>query len=91
MSQAKDFFRICPACGRRFHITLVDSRLVDERKSTQVIKHGVAASTSVRNVRIVTVEEDSPVTFDVRDFQYTYRCKHCGHTWSELRVRKSRL
>ena len=26
-----------------------------------------------------------PVIIDVKDFQYTYRCKACGHTWMELR------
>lgn len=91
MSQVKDFFRTCPSCGRRFHITLVDSKLLEERKNTQVIKQGVAAATSVKNVSIITVEEDVPVTIDIKDFQYTYRCKHCGYTWSEKREKESRV
>jgi len=28
--------------------------------------------------------EDTPVVIDIEEFQYTYRCKHCGHEWSEV-------
>jgi rubredoxin len=25
-----------------------------------------------------------PTTVEVTDFNYTYKCKHCGHMWTEL-------
>jgi hypothetical protein len=31
------------------------------------------------------VEEDVPSIVDVEEFQYAYKCKHCGHQWSEVR------
>jgi len=36
----------------------------------------------------VVVEEKVPITIDVEDFQYTYKCKHCGHVWSELHTKE---
>jgi len=87
-----EFLRHCPACGRRFQIRLIGEKLVDERKVTEVAKRTsetpIAASSTYRYGGIptppVVVEEDVPVTIDVRDFQYTYQCKHCGHVWSEV-------
>jgi len=95
MSGFGEFFRHCPGCGRRFHIRLVSEKLVDERQVTGQVKESVpttiAASSTYRYGGVpmppVTVEEDVPVTIDVEDFQYTYRCKHCGHVWSEIRER----
>ncbi|MGD0477413.1 MAG: hypothetical protein ABSB29_04495 [Nitrososphaerales archaeon] len=31
------------------------------------------------------VEEHAPLIVDSEAFQYTYRCKHCGHEWLEVR------
>lgn len=38
----------------------------------------------------VYVEEDVPLTIDVEEFQYTYKCKHCSHVWTELHNEESR-
>jgi len=91
-----EFFRHCPACGRRFHIKLVGEKLVDRREITEEIRQPVvtprAASSSYSYggfpMPPLEVEEDVPVTVDVKDFQYTYRCKHCGHVWSEMHEKK---
>ena len=37
------------------------------------------------------VGEDIPLTVDVKDFQYDYKCKHCGHVWSEKHEADQRL
>ena len=34
---------------------------------------------------VAVLAEDAPVVVDIEEFQYTYRCKHCGHQWSEVR------
>jgi hypothetical protein len=34
----------------------------------------------------LVVEEGEPVTIDIEEFQYAYKCKHCGHSWSEKHV-----
>lgn len=35
---------------------------------------------------IGSVEEGGPMIFDIKEFQYTYKCKHCGHEWTETRL-----
>jgi hypothetical protein len=98
MSEFGDFFRHCPGCGRRFHIKLVGEELVDERKVSGQIRQPMvppmAASSSYGYggfpMPPVEVEEGVPVMIDFKDFQYTYRCKHCGHVWSEMREKESK-
>ena len=87
MSEIREFFRHCPACGRRFHIKLVGKKLTGERKDTESIPQdnpGVALSPYVAFASPVVLEENIPLTIDVEDFQYSYRCKACGHVWSEM-------
>lgn len=91
MATVGTFFRTCPSCGRRFHVTLVDTKLIDERKSAETVKVGAAAPVGPANRgSLVVLEQDVPVTIDIRDFRYSYRCKHCGHVWAELHERKSK-
>ena len=37
----------------------------------------------------IVVHESVPVTVDVEDFQYSYKCKRCGHERSEVRTKVS--
>ncbi len=89
MSEEREFFRHCPACGRRFHIRLVGKQLVDEKKETgetnqpTVIGRSWAPGVSGMMGPVI-IETNVPITIDVRDFQYSYICKHCGHEWSEM-------
>lgn len=93
MSEAREFFRICPACGRRFHIKLVSKKLVDERRDVEKITQGMVSpmlmgaggAGFMMPIAPIVVEENVPVTIDIEDFKYAYKCKHCGHTWSESR------
>jgi len=34
----------------------------------------------------INVQEGRPIIVDVEEFQYAYRCEHCGHEWSETHV-----
>lgn len=82
--EVKDLFRFCPACGKRFHIRLVGKRLVGDAVETREIKESASlgASHAFAGAPLV-VNEEIPVTVEVKDFQYTYSCKHCGHVWTE--------
>ena len=85
-----EFFRHCPGCGRRFHIKLVDKKMVElERKSVtrreSTVLYGGSPSISA-SPAFFLVQEGKPVIIDVEEFQYAYRCQHCGHEWSEKRV-----
>ena len=92
MSEVKTFFRYCPACGKRFHITLVSKELVEEKADRAVSRHGTLQGFSARGfspaAMPVLVEQDVPVVVTVEDFRYTYRCKHCGHVWMEIQKRQ---
>jgi len=94
MSEVKEFFRICPSCGRRFHIKLVSKKLVGERTDVEDIKQASVSPTPggypMGPWSPVLVEESFPLTIDVEDFEYSYKCKHCGHTWSELHETESK-
>ena len=89
MSEVKTFFRFCPSCGKRFHIRLVSKKLEDERVETTEMTQasgtytGTSGSSQFFSVPVV-LEEKVPVVVDVRDFQYSYKCKHCGHVWTEM-------
>jgi hypothetical protein len=38
----------------------------------------------------IIVQENVPTTIDVEEFQYSYKCKHCGHEWSEKKFEEQR-
>ncbi len=90
MSEVRTLLRFCPACGKRFHIKLVGKKLTDERTEQTETKRAVGfigssmGSGSYGAAQPVVVEENVPLTIDVEEFRYTYKCKHCGHVWSEL-------
>jgi len=84
------FYRHCPGCGRRFHIELVSKKLAKvDRTSrpkkivTNLVGGGLAYAASPA---VFVVQEGDPTVIDIEEFQYTYKCKHCGHEWAEKRV-----
>ncbi|SRR6266704_2294293 len=96
-----EFFRHCPECGRRFHIKLVDKQLVSKEKElipTKRVITGQYTYLGARQKRPMSggptsysptvVVEGEPMVIDFEEFQYAYRCKHCGHEWAEKHVEK---
>jgi len=80
MSEIATVFRHCPSCGRRFEIRLIGKKMVDERR--------VAEGRQFYHSDVLyysELAENVPLTVDVKEFQYAYRCKHCGHQWVEIR------
>lgn len=88
MSEVRTFFRYCPSCGKRFHIKLVDKRLVKDSKETRVEKVRASSGYMVGNRGQYTMPQvlvvDVPTTIEVEDFEYSYKCGHCGHVWTEM-------
>jgi len=88
-----EFFRHCPGCGRRFHIKLVDKKMVHLDRETlptrQVVPYG-GSGPRFYGPAYLNVQEGSPIVVDVEEFQYLYKCQHCGHEWSEKRVEDHR-
>ncbi len=87
-----EFFRHCPGCGRRFHIKLESKKLLTEhRESIPRIEHSAmvvrgGSMYTAPSITPIAVQEGRPIIIDVEEFQYAYKCKHCGHEWSETHV-----
>ena len=93
LSSVRTFFRHCPSCGRRFEIRLVSkkevtSQAMEEAMPDVGVKAPVMAAASERLGGRLVVQDDTPSIVDVDEFQYTYRCRHCGHEWSEVRTQE---
>jgi DNA-directed RNA polymerase subunit RPC12/RpoP len=86
-----EFFRHCPDCGRRFHIKLESKKLVHLERNT-VVDERVPRRTvgQFRGSPVLLVQEGRPIIADIEEFQYTYKCNHCGHEWSEKHVEEHR-
>ena len=90
MSEITTFFRHCPSCGRRFEIKIVGKKLVDEKQITEeeplsVSPYSRYASFSQYSPAFNEVMESVPLIVDIKEFRYAYKCRHCGHQWSEIR------
>ena len=86
-----EFFRHCPECGRRFHIKLETKKIVSlDREPVPRIEHGVSQlRTEARPIPVI-VHDERLVILDVEQFQYVYKCKHCGNEWSEKHIEEHR-
>ena len=97
MSEVETFFRFCPSCGKRFHIKLVSKKLVGDRKEVEEVKQAMMSPMPMGYSRgsmpttPVIVEENIPITIEIEDFQYSYKCKHCGHEWTESHTKEHKV
>jgi DNA-directed RNA polymerase subunit RPC12/RpoP len=83
-----EFFRFCPECGRRFHIKLVGKALVSVNRTSRPKKVVTNINSPARYAAapsLIVVQDDKPVIIDHEEFQYAYKCSHCGHQWTEIR------
>jgi hypothetical protein len=82
------FFRHCPSCGRRFEIHLVGKKLEDEKTTeTTIMPTPAVLSAGLRPWSYnILMESAEPTRIDIKDFDYTYKCGHCGHIWHELKT-----
>jgi hypothetical protein len=86
-----EFFRHCPGCGRRFHIKLEKKELVHlDRETVPATVTPRATVTPFENPIVLVSSEGRPIVADIEEFQYTYKCGHCGHEWSEKRLEEHR-
>ena len=91
MSIVRTFLRHCPSCGRRFEIRLVKKELVDSQEMSEKLERPespiIARSMTPINPAgpaPTVLSNEVPSIVDIEDFQYTYRCEHCGHEWSKV-------
>ena len=91
-----EFFRHCPECGRRFHIKLETKKMVTSRAESirTIVPSAVgvrSAGMGARAFTAIAVQEGKPIIIDVEEFQYAYKCQHCGHEWSEKHVEEHKI
>jgi len=75
-------FRHCPLCGRKFEV-----RIVARRPASESRPKGAGQSIDFHHIGPVRtpVSMESPTVVSLEEFEYSYRCKHCGHEWTEIR------
>jgi predicted RNA-binding Zn-ribbon protein involved in translation (DUF1610 family) len=78
--EVRRFFRRCPSCGQRFEIRLVNKKLIGAEEVESNVEQYTPTSVAV-------LESKVPLIVEVDKFGYTYKCKHCGHQWSEDRFK----
>jgi len=93
MSEIKAFLRFCPSCGQRFHVRLVGEELVgtDVGKATVEQPAAPAAPAAPGRQAGRTVAEafgSAQLMVEEDEYQFSYKCKHCGHEWSERHVKE---
>ena len=70
-----DFFRRCPKCGRMFQVKLVGKTTLSLERESAWVRRDLRSR-----------EPDTPLILDHMEVQYNYKCKSCGHEWSEKRA-----
>ena len=84
----------CPGCGRRFHVKLESKKLLSSH--TEKIPSKVVGGMVFRGATVATtpsyivVQEGKPLIIGHEEFQYAYKCGHCGHEWTETRTKTHR-
>jgi DNA-directed RNA polymerase subunit RPC12/RpoP len=82
-----EFFRHCPQCGHRFHIELVSKNVEhverEERRTERV-------PLPLGSHYVPMPEPGQPIIIEVDELRYSYKCKLCGHEWSEKHVEEHR-
>jgi hypothetical protein len=84
----KELLRKCPSCGRRFVLKIDSKKLVDVQHSTERLIRDFSTypfsrqqSGAVQGWVDVKTTEDVPIELD--EYEVTYDCRHCHHTWTE--------
>jgi DNA-directed RNA polymerase subunit RPC12/RpoP len=94
MSAFRTLFRHCPACGRRFEIRIVKRDVEEGDPQIEEMPPAVVDSSHGLPLPSLILDQmgTEPVMVEEQEFNYTYRCKHCGHQWSEVveRTREER-
>ena len=85
------FFKKCPNCGKRFEVEHTVESV--EKKTDVVTEEKLISNPSMMAANPMTPLLDTPlsnpptvmVTERIEEDVYTetYKCKHCGHVWTE--------
>ncbi len=79
------FLKRCPSCGRRFGVSVESRKPLETQLETEETTSAVLVPTG----RGMNVGTGNPVTRSVRvgierkNYETQYKCRKCGHSWSE--------
>jgi ribosomal protein L37AE/L43A len=92
------FLKTCPKCGKRFEIERVsetvtkdDTALPEEKSTTSLGGRGVAYAGLPATTSVSSGKVDIDEVYEKDDYTDTYKCKHCGNTWTETREKMKDL
>jgi len=102
VSKLGTFLRTCPSCGNRFHVKLVDEKVLSDKKEVEHAGKGGpgiyytasarqygGAPRGVAGSPPMGQQEKGIFIVERKEFEDSYKCGHCGHQWSEKRVKES--
>lgn len=57
-------------------------------EETSLEKEEVIRGVPRQPIGPLVLKEGETALVDVEEFEYRYKCKHCGHSWSEVREKE---
>jgi DNA-directed RNA polymerase subunit M/transcription elongation factor TFIIS len=85
MSEVKTFFRHCPQCGRRFEIRVTKKQPpTDDSYNSEIPRSDIETIQAKAIEPLILEDANQPLIVEDEELSYTYRCRHCGHQWTEI-------
>jgi transcription elongation factor Elf1 len=99
------FFKKCPSCGKRFEVKHTGEELEKSDVKSEEVSVNLSLNTPFQwsheaQTDEIEVEPGAlgPIAHGKRTIETgedtyteTYRCEHCGHQWTEQRVKERRV
>lgn len=93
-SRIRRFFRRCPSCGRRFEASVVAKEPLRSKDGTAFLTPPISSLAgraaysdpyvAMQPAGSAILSGASPVEMEEVKFEYSYKCRHCGHGWTEV-------
>ena len=92
------FFKKCPNCGKRFEVEHT-VETVEKKEELLPEERTVFPVAGIASAYPIPVAEPPGLTTKVKEeeiveddiYTETYKCKHCGHVWTEQREKIKHL
>ncbi|HUI85676.1 MAG TPA: hypothetical protein VLY21_00780 [Nitrososphaerales archaeon] len=82
-TRVKEFFRRCPACGKRFSVRLEKKVLTKDEHGVEETAYDVVLGWSATSQVLPAPVTHQEIPVERETFDLTYECVHCHHEWTE--------